>query len=67
MMRSYAIVLIFLVGRVLMAVPALARHGMDSIVLVNWVCLAVTLVVMESLLRWREVFPSVRRRPETVA
>ena len=31
MMRSYAIVLIFLEGRVLMAIPALARRGMDSI------------------------------------
>ena len=57
-MRSYAIVLIFLEGRVLMAIPALARHGMDAIVLVNWACLAVTLVVVECVLRWREVFPS---------
>jgi uncharacterized membrane protein len=61
MMRSYAIVLMFLEGRVLMAIPALARHGMDAIVLVNWGCLAVTLIVMECLLRWREVFPSVGR------
>jgi hypothetical protein len=58
MMRSYAIVLIFLEGRVLMAIPALARHGMDAVVLVNWGCLAVTLVVMECLLRWREVLVS---------
>lgn len=57
MTRSYAIVLIFLEGRVLMAIPALARHGMDAVVLVNWGCLAVTLVVVESFLRWREVFP----------
>ena len=60
MMRSYAIVLIFLEGRVLMAIPSLARHGMDAIVLVNWGCLAVTLVVMECLLRWREIFPSAQ-------
>ncbi len=58
MTRSYAIVLIFLEGRVLMAIPALARHGMDAVVLVNWGCLAVTLVVVECLLRWREVFPA---------
>ena len=57
MTRSYAIVLIFLEGRVLMAIPALARNGMDAVVLVNWGCLAVTLVVVESFLRWREVFP----------
>jgi uncharacterized membrane protein len=61
MMRSYSIVLIFLEGRVLMAIPALARHGMDAIVLVNWACLAVTLVVMECLLRWREIFPSAQQ------
>ena len=60
MTRSYAIVLIFLEGRVLMAIPSLAQHGMDAIVLVNWACLTITLVGVESLLRWREVFP---RRP----
>lgn len=58
MMRSYSIVLIFLEGRVLMAIPALARHGMDAIVLVNWGCLAVTLVVVECLIRWHEIVPS---------
>jgi uncharacterized membrane protein len=52
MMRSYGIVLIFLEGRVLMAIPALARHGMDAIVLVNWACLAVTLVATECILNW---------------
>ena len=66
MMRCYAIVLIFLEGRVLMAIPALARHGMDAVVLVNWGCLAVTLVVIEVLLRWPEIAPAGkarRRRP----
>lgn len=63
MTRSYAIVLIFLEGRVLMAIPALARHGMDAVVLVNWACFALTLVVVESFLRWREVFPV--RQPNT--
>ena len=62
MMRSYAIVLIFLEGRVLMAIPSLARHGMDAIVLVNWGCLAVTLVVMECVLRWREIVPGDHHR-----
>lgn len=60
MTRSYAIALIFLEGRVLMAIPAVARHGMDAVVLVNWGCFAVTLVVVESFLRWREVFPARR-------
>jgi hypothetical protein len=58
MTRSCAIVLIFLEGRVLMAIPALARHGMDAVVLVNWGCLVITLVMVESFLRWREVFPT---------
>ena len=59
MTRSYGIVLIFLEGRVLMAIPALARHGMDSIVLVNWACLAVTLVATECILNW----DAIRTRP----
>jgi uncharacterized membrane protein len=58
MIRSYAIVLIFLEGRVLMAIPALARLGMDAVVLVNWGCLALTLVVVECHLRWREIVPA---------
>ena len=58
MIRSYAIVLIFLEGRVLMAVPALARQGMDAVVLVNWGCLAVTLVAVECIIRWREIYPA---------
>jgi hypothetical protein len=66
MTRSYAIVLIFLEGRVLMAIPALARHGMDAVVLVNWGCLAITLVVVESLLRWREVFPGAAPQPASL-
>jgi uncharacterized membrane protein len=65
MTRSYAIVLVFLEGRVLMAIPAVARHGMDAVVLVNWGCFAVTLVAVESFLRWREVFPA--RQPNTRA
>jgi len=60
MMRSYAVVLIFLEGRVLMAIPALGRRGMDAIVLVNWGCLAVTLVVVECIIRWREIVPSAQ-------
>jgi uncharacterized membrane protein len=65
MIRSYAIVLIFLEGRVLMAIPALASQGMDAIVLVNWACFGVTLVVVEFLLSWREVFPAQRPAAST--
>jgi hypothetical protein len=57
MMRSYAVVLIFLEGRVLMAIPTLAHQGMDAVVLVNWGCFAITLIVMEIMLRWREIVP----------
>jgi len=35
--------------------------------LVNWGCLAVTLVGMECLLRWRELFPSAQRLSKPVA
>jgi hypothetical protein len=40
-----------------MAVPALGRGGMDSVVLVNWACFAITLIVVECMLRWREIMP----------
>jgi uncharacterized membrane protein len=57
MVRSYAVLLIFLEGRVLMAIPAIGQQGMDSVVLVNWACLALSLVVAEFVLRWRDLFP----------
>jgi hypothetical protein len=41
---------IFLEGPVLMAIPAFARQGLDAVVLVNWACFAVTLVVVECIL-----------------
>ena len=58
MMRSYAVVLVFLEGRVLMAIPALGQQGMDAVVLVNWACFAVSLVVVECIIHWRQIFPS---------
>lgn len=58
MVRSYGILLIFLEGRVLMAIPALAHRGMDAVVMVNWLCLAVTLIAAECFLRWRQLFPN---------
>lgn len=58
MVRSYAVLLIFLEGRVLMAIPPIAQQGMDSVVLVNWACFAVSLVVAEFVLRWRDLFPA---------
>jgi hypothetical protein len=57
---QHAIVLNFLEGRVLMAIPALAAGGLDSVVLVNWACLALTLVGTECILRWREIVPLER-------
>jgi hypothetical protein len=35
---------------------------MDAIVLVNWACLAVTLVVIEIFLRWPEIALAGNRR-----
>jgi uncharacterized membrane protein len=61
MAHSYVVVLIFLEGRVLMANPALARQGMDSVVVVNWGCLVLSQVCGEFILRWRDLFPA--RRP----
>jgi hypothetical protein len=61
MVRSYGILLIFLEGRVLMAIPALARQGLDAVVVVNWGCMVITLVAAEFFLRWRELFPRTAR------
>ena len=58
MVRSYAVLLVFLEGRVLMAIPAIAQQGMDSVVLVNWACFALSLVVAEFVLRWADLFPA---------
>jgi uncharacterized membrane protein len=57
MVRSYSILLIFLEGRVLMAIPALSSRGLDSVVAVNWACMVVSLVAVEFFLRWRQLFP----------
>jgi hypothetical protein len=57
MVRSYSILLIFLEGRILMAIPVIARGGLDSVVLVNWGCMVLSLVIAECFLRWREIFP----------
>jgi uncharacterized membrane protein len=51
MIRSYAIVLNFLEGRVLMAVPPIGAQGMDAVVAVNWLCLALTLVGAELVIQ----------------
>jgi uncharacterized membrane protein len=52
MMRSYAIVLIFLEGRVLMAIPVLAAAGLDAVVFVNWLSLTLTLIGVELVIQW---------------
>jgi hypothetical protein len=52
MIRSYAIVLNFLEGRVLMAVPPVGAQGMDAVVAVNWLCLVLTLVGAELIVQW---------------
>ena len=58
MMRSYAIALIFIEGRVLMAIPWFAAGGLDSVVAVNWLLLVVSLVVVELWLQWEKLrFP----------
>jgi hypothetical protein len=67
MVRSYGIVLIFLEGRVLMAIPALAAKGMDAIVLVNWACLALTLIVTECLLQWPRLAATGTRSAATAS
>jgi hypothetical protein len=55
MMRSYAIALIFIEGRVLMAIPWFAAGGLDSVVAVNWLLLVVSLVAVELWLQWEKL------------
>ncbi len=57
MVRSYSILLIFLEGRILMAIPGLARRGLDAVVVVNWGCMVLSLVAVECFLHWRQLFP----------
>lgn len=40
-----------------MAIPALSRRGLDSVVVVNWGCMVVSLVAVECFLRWQQLFP----------
>lgn len=58
---------VFLEGRVLMAIPAIGQQGMDSVVLVNWACFAVSLIVAEFVLRWRDLFPTGVKLPSSVS
>jgi hypothetical protein len=57
MVRSYSILLIFLEGRILMAIPVIGRGGLDSVVMVNWGCMVLSLVITECFLRWRQIVP----------
>jgi len=65
MVRSYAIPLNFLEGRVIMAAPPLADAGIDAIVLVNWACLVLTLVATEVVLQWPRLFPRSTAEPRS--
>lgn len=58
MMRSYAIALIFIEGRVLMAIPWLDARGLDSVVAVNWTLLVVSLLCVELWLQWERLSQS---------
>lgn len=63
MIRSYGVTLNFLEGRVLMAIPPIGAGGLDSVVLVNWGSLVLTLVGAELLIQWLRL----RRPIATVA
>lgn len=55
MMRGYAIGLIFIEGRVLMAIPWLGAHGLDAVVAVNWALLVVSLLAVDLWLQWEKL------------
>jgi hypothetical protein len=51
--RSYAITLIFVVTRVLMAIPAVARHGFAVQAPLLWILIIAALVIPQIGFRWR--------------
>ena len=55
MMRSYAIALIFIEGRVLMAIPWFGARGLDAVVAVNWFLLVASLLAVEFWLQWEKL------------
>jgi uncharacterized membrane protein len=56
--RSYAIALIFLEVRVVQAIPAITRMGLDGVTYVVWTCIALSLLVPEFIIQWRGMFPA---------
>jgi hypothetical protein len=60
--RSYAITLIFVVTRVLMAIPAMERHGFDALVPLLWILNIAALLITQLGMNWPALFAS-RRAP----
>ena len=56
MMRSYATTLIFVEVRVLDAIPALARMGLDSLVPIIWICNVLAWMVPTLIQQWPDIF-----------
>jgi uncharacterized membrane protein len=52
MIRSYAMVLVFVTTRVVLAVPAIAATGLDGVVMVVWSCLVLHLVAAQFVIDW---------------
>jgi hypothetical protein len=54
--RSYAITFIFIITRVLMAIPALARHGFAALVPLLWILNIAALLVTQLGINWLALF-----------
>jgi uncharacterized membrane protein len=58
MMRSYPFAMVFVVVRVIIAIPAVARMGLDGLVATVWSVIAIACFLPSFLIAWRGVFPT---------
>ncbi len=57
MIRSYPFAMVFVVARLLLAVPAVAGLGEVGLVSVVWSCNAAACLVPTFVINWRALFP----------
>jgi uncharacterized membrane protein len=58
MMRSYPFAMVFVVVRVIIAIPAVARTGLEGISVTVWTVIAVACFLPSFLIAWQGVFAS---------
>jgi uncharacterized membrane protein len=56
MTRSYSVTMIFVMARVLYAIPPLEHRGLDALVPIIWLCNLLAWIVPDLILQWNAVF-----------